>query len=38
MNPLRRGGFHKDNSMAQPMAVWGIHMGEHVAARPIEQG
>lgn len=24
--------------MAQPMAVWGIHMGEHVAARPIEQG
>ncbi|RLL64036.1 restriction endonuclease [Paenirhodobacter hankyongi] len=24
--------------MAQQIAVWGIHMGEHVAARPIELG
>jgi restriction system protein len=24
--------------LASPIAVWGVHMGEHVAARPIEQG
>lgn len=24
--------------MTQPIAVWGLHMGEHVAGRPLDQG